>query len=547
MTSNKGEADELLGKLQSENPNNTYILENYKGSYVVTETYAEGGSIHPNFHNTSHYLGTEVTLVRVYNGDEMPNWDDDAQATIDFYKRNGKRAMVVHKGGNLHGMYVEKFADGGWIQDATAEMKKKGTVGSFTKMAKRHGDTPVEYAKDVLDDPSKHTLKTRRKAQFVKNTNPDKFDGGGKIPKKWKNSDVTVYNKDEDEFYGVEDVAYSKEDDVLDKGHPYLVMGKSEVKYEDFAKGGLVSGTEIEFRHGRDDKIKRGQILNVLGDGEYAVMSGFSQMLVRENEILGVAPEQNKRWYQFEDGGVGYKKMPPKKELRGVLVSTTKQGERQLKQELKDLGYDPKKVDRLTSNQAFILKDRYSYADGGVTGLEIKANTPLLEKIQYTLNEWCKTFVVIGTPNETPRYSQLFFTDGAEGKGEAQLQSTQKKLYYPIYGLTEEENRFLKRIQIIQQNRSRSLWNQYKEIRTEFLLEYYPTIDVYKDGGKVNGEVIIDKHPQGHWMLIDELSYQVGDDFEEWQDAYEYAKEHGIAIKKGYASGYWDSNDYAKG
>lgn len=70
---------------------------------------------------------------------------------------------------------------GGWIEKATSEMKKKGTIGSFTKMAKKHGDTPVEYAKEVLDNPSEHTLKTRRKAQFVKNTNPEKFGKGGKV------------------------------------------------------------------------------------------------------------------------------------------------------------------------------------------------------------------------------------------------------------------------------------------------------------------------------------------------------------------------------
>lgn len=52
-----------------------------------------------------------------------------------------------------------------WIQGVISHMKK----GSFTKQALRHHETPEEYAKDVLSHPKKHTLKTRRRAQFLKN------------------------------------------------------------------------------------------------------------------------------------------------------------------------------------------------------------------------------------------------------------------------------------------------------------------------------------------------------------------------------------------
>lgn len=52
-----------------------------------------------------------------------------------------------------------------WIQEVVSTMKK----GAFTKAALRHGETPEEYATDVLKHPKKHTLKTRRRAQFLKN------------------------------------------------------------------------------------------------------------------------------------------------------------------------------------------------------------------------------------------------------------------------------------------------------------------------------------------------------------------------------------------
>jgi hypothetical protein len=62
-----------------------------------------------------------------------------------------------------------------WIQDAINQMKKKGTLGAFTKQSKREGLTPIEFAKKVLKNPKGYALKTRRRATFVKNVNPDKF------------------------------------------------------------------------------------------------------------------------------------------------------------------------------------------------------------------------------------------------------------------------------------------------------------------------------------------------------------------------------------
>ena len=52
-----------------------------------------------------------------------------------------------------------------WIQEVVGHMKK----GAFTQQALKHGETPEEYATDVLKHPKKHTLKTRRRAQFLIN------------------------------------------------------------------------------------------------------------------------------------------------------------------------------------------------------------------------------------------------------------------------------------------------------------------------------------------------------------------------------------------
>lgn len=72
------------------------------------------------------------------------------------------------------GCTVDKMScqDGGkrkttkkWIQDVVAHMKE----GAFTKQAVAHHETPMQYAQDVLKHPKKHILKTRRRAQFLKN------------------------------------------------------------------------------------------------------------------------------------------------------------------------------------------------------------------------------------------------------------------------------------------------------------------------------------------------------------------------------------------
>lgn len=41
--------------------------------------------------------------------------------------------------------------------------------GAMTKKAKAHHMMPLEYAKDVLANPEKHDMRTRRQAQFLVN------------------------------------------------------------------------------------------------------------------------------------------------------------------------------------------------------------------------------------------------------------------------------------------------------------------------------------------------------------------------------------------
>ena len=52
-----------------------------------------------------------------------------------------------------------------WIQDVVSKMK----TGAFTQQALRKHMTPEEFATEVKKHPKQFQLKTRRRAQFLKN------------------------------------------------------------------------------------------------------------------------------------------------------------------------------------------------------------------------------------------------------------------------------------------------------------------------------------------------------------------------------------------
>jgi hypothetical protein len=57
-----------------------------------------------------------------------------------------------------------------WIQSAVTKMKKKGTIGLFSKAAKRAGKPTLTYAHSVLSNPNSSPT-MRKRAQFAINAN----------------------------------------------------------------------------------------------------------------------------------------------------------------------------------------------------------------------------------------------------------------------------------------------------------------------------------------------------------------------------------------
>jgi hypothetical protein len=70
-----------------------------------------------------------------------------------------------YKGGMID---ADDLPNGGkrkWIQEVVSHMKQ----GAFTAQASRKHMSPEELVDDVKKNPKKYTLKTRRRAQFLRN------------------------------------------------------------------------------------------------------------------------------------------------------------------------------------------------------------------------------------------------------------------------------------------------------------------------------------------------------------------------------------------
>ena len=89
---------------------------------------------------------------------------------------------------------------------------------------------------------------------------------------------------------------------------------------------------------------------------------------------------------------------------------------------------------------------------------------PIRENLDYWMHKNCQTFMVIGTPIESPRWFNFGGFD--ENTKELTIRSTQKELGFKIPT----------NFSYIDSN---AFWGQFKKYRTNFLANHYPTIDRY--------------------------------------------------------------------
>ncbi len=92
------------------------------------------------------------------------------------------------------------------------------------------------------------------------------------------------------------------------------------------------------------------------------------------------------------------------------------------------------------------------------------------DKLLEALDEWCTMFMIMGFPHETPRYSQILQDYDTD---EYLLKSTVSHVWHKV-DLTDEEVKFLRSKQ-----KRQELWGWWKSIRTNHLVNSYPTISAY--------------------------------------------------------------------
>ena len=172
------------------------IYSDLQEEYSDLKDFAKGGEI-ADFGYTEDDYRDLLLSERLYNNSYVPfkiyNYESDEfnkvlREKYDYVKDKDILNDIMDL--ELELMWLKSnlsnYAKGGktddnWIQDVTEDMEKDGTEGAFTKQAKRHKMTPIQFAKKVLKNPKKFSLKTRQRAQFVKNVNPEKFYEGGNI------------------------------------------------------------------------------------------------------------------------------------------------------------------------------------------------------------------------------------------------------------------------------------------------------------------------------------------------------------------------------
>jgi len=172
----------------------TLIVDIDKGKRNVK--YANGGEIEEKLVKELNSLQRQLNSSRLQTyieGDTSEEAVALKRERASKLRRFNEILEVLNKKSMAKGGKVDK-----WIQKADKEMEKEGTVGAFTKQAKRVGMTPVAFAKKVLANSKDYTKRTRERAQFVKNTNPEKFKGGGKIDANWGSTYSSDNSEDED-------------------------------------------------------------------------------------------------------------------------------------------------------------------------------------------------------------------------------------------------------------------------------------------------------------------------------------------------------------
>ena len=200
-----------------------------------------------------------------------------------------------------------------WIQKATKEMDKKGTIGSFTKQAKRAKMSTEAFADEVLNNPSKFKEKTRKRAQFYKNMQK-KYVKGGSMAKGGEIIEVKGFGKYQkiDGEIEIGDMAISENgmlNEYVDEDDDLYFINETHTKVipiEEYAGGGEIGKKEWvkKFLSEQDEDGIKMTMENVWGDSDELWEMSKKQIIseVMKNE-KGEIDNIYMNYYGYAKGG----------------------------------------------------------------------------------------------------------------------------------------------------------------------------------------------------------------------------------------------------
>ena len=271
-----------------------------------------------------------------------------------------------------------------WIQKATKEMDKKGTIGSFTKQAKRAKMSTEAFADEVLNNPSKFKEKTRKRAQFYKNMKKkyakggSMASGGGTYIPLYRLSVVDDSGREQYDYINI----------------PYIASAKNiaERKYNEYKADGIE--VALEKRVGEIDNYEYETIKSFDPDDEYK----------DGGEVYETANES----YLMDDSYAKGGSMASGGEIDPFISSQT---EDELRSQLMDT-MDEDDVNSMsreevyeTANESYLMDDSYAKGGSMASGGHVSKGEHVWTKLSSS--DRAKFLHENFTPNITPRSQEL--------------------------------------------------------------------------------------------------------------------------------------------
>ncbi len=162
----------------------------------------------------------------IYPSEELTPSHSHSSETFKSSNNNNNIMAAESKFDKLSDKIAKQYRKKGM---SAKEAKEIGNKTAYTIGRKKYGKAGM--------------AKKARAGMRAESFEAEKINTFSEIENEWKDSSVTIYDEDADEFYGVKEILVQKGDDVLEDGHPYLVLNKdsgdldSQVFYRDFQTG----------------------------------------------------------------------------------------------------------------------------------------------------------------------------------------------------------------------------------------------------------------------------------------------------------------------